>query len=194
MIPATDKHNYQGIIFLNPGGPGGSGTDLISRYGKVISTIVGPRFDVLGFNPRGIGATTPLTQCFDSDSKSKIWGLSEGRIPNISDWASVTHAKARERAIGERCASILGGNGEERLGATAEEWGPGRFMSTPNVATDILKISELLGQEKLQYWGFVSARSLYVVQELLLKSFIRAMVLFLDSISPLCTPTKWAVS
>jgi pimeloyl-ACP methyl ester carboxylesterase len=159
MIPATEKANYQGTIFLNPGGPGGSGTDFVTRYGTTISAIVGPRFDVLGFDPRGIGATTPLAQCFDSDAQFQIWSLQQGSTLNASDWSSVSTIKARERVVSERCAGLLGGNGDEIIGASAEEWGPGRFMNTPNVATDMLKISELLGQDKLQYWGFVSFAS-----------------------------------
>jgi pimeloyl-ACP methyl ester carboxylesterase len=161
MLPAKDKANYQGTIFINPGGPGGSGTNFIQGYGSILSAVVGPRFDILGFDPRGIGATTPLAQCFDSDSQFQIWSLQQLNLLNISDWPGVRVIQARERLVAERCAGLLGGNGEERTGATAEEWGPGRFMNTPNVATDMLKISELLGQDKLQYWGFVSAIVLF---------------------------------
>jgi pimeloyl-ACP methyl ester carboxylesterase len=45
---------YRGPILFNPGGPGGSGVDLIARDGKLLSAVVGPQFDVLGFDPRGV--------------------------------------------------------------------------------------------------------------------------------------------
>ncbi|PIL33855.1 hypothetical protein GSI_03561 [Ganoderma sinense ZZ0214-1] len=144
MIPAKDRTNYRGTLLVNPGGPGGSGTDLIARYGKDLATVVGDKFDVLGFDPRGIGASTPRLDCFTSKSQRDIWGVQEGhQFLNASDDGLVGVFKARARVIGERCAESDGG-----------EEGIARFMSTASVATDMLKITEKLGQEKLHYWGF----------------------------------------
>ncbi|KAI0917846.1 hypothetical protein AcV5_002682 [Taiwanofungus camphoratus] len=153
MIPATDMTNYRGTILINPGGPGGSGTSAVSRYGMNISRVVGGSYDVLGFDPRGTGASTPSADCFDSESQFKIWTLQAGdRFLNLSD-GSVEMARAKERVVGQRCLNALGGNGREETG-TVKDWGAGRFMSTASVATDMLKIVEKLGQEKLLYWGF----------------------------------------
>lgn len=53
LIPSTSIF-YRGPILFNPGGPGGSGVDLIQgANGDLLSIIVGPRFDVVGFDPRG---------------------------------------------------------------------------------------------------------------------------------------------
>ncbi|KAI0630083.1 alpha/beta-hydrolase, partial [Trametes polyzona] len=143
MIPATDKENYRGPILINPGGPGGSGTDLVARAGQNISRIVGPSFDVLGFDPRGVGASTPSADCFESDSQRKLWSLQDNhRLLNLSD-DTIPLARARVSTVAQRCEAKIGG-----------EWGIARFMSTPNVARDMLEISKQLGQEKLQYWGF----------------------------------------
>ena len=144
MIPATDKANYRGTIFLNPGGPGGSGTDFVGRVGKKIGSVVGPSFDLLGFDPRGTGMTTPLAWCFNTESERAIWNTQEGhQLLNASD-ESVSVFHARTKLLGQRCDKRIGG-----------EWGIGRFVSTPNVARDMLEISQMLGQDKLQYWGFV---------------------------------------
>ena len=146
MIPATDTENYRGTIFLNPGGPGGSGTDLLRRFGENISEIVGPSFDLLGFDPRGTGMSTPSISCFDTASERAIWGTQEGhQLLNASDDSSVGVFRARAQLLGQRC--------EERIGG---EWDIGKFVSTPYVARDMLEISQMLGQEKLQFWGFVS--------------------------------------
>ncbi|OBZ70732.1 hypothetical protein A0H81_09435 [Grifola frondosa] len=143
MIPASDLNHYKGTILLNPGGPGGSGTDFVQRIGTNISRIVGGGFDILGFDPRGIGASTPAAHCFESDSQRNIWELlSRDRLLNVSD-GSVAFARAREKLVGERCVEAIGG-----------EWGVAKFMSTASVATDMLHIVERLGQKKLQYWGF----------------------------------------
>jgi hypothetical protein len=80
---------------------------------------------------------------------------------NISD-GSILFARAHERVVSERCLSTLGGNGREDPNGTAEEWGPGRFIDTASVATDMLRISEKLGQEKVQYAGFVRGSSISI--------------------------------
>lgn len=51
--------SYRGPILFNPGGPGGSGVDLVMGLaGDLLSTIVGPEFDVVGFDPRGTHVST----------------------------------------------------------------------------------------------------------------------------------------
>ena len=44
---------YRGPILINPGGPGGSGVEVVRLAGKTLSTILGPQFDIVGFDPRG---------------------------------------------------------------------------------------------------------------------------------------------
>ncbi|KZT09845.1 alpha/beta-hydrolase [Laetiporus sulphureus 93-53] len=154
VLPATDKQNYKGTILINPGGPGGSGTDILRRRGKDISRIIGGSFDILGFDPRGTGASTPSAQCFDSESQYQIWSLQDGdTVLSLND-SSVPLARARESVVGQLCEKAIGGTGKEEANGTAEEWGPGRFMSTASVATDMLEIIERLGEESLKYWGF----------------------------------------
>lgn len=51
VLPGSPQ--YRGPILVNPGGPGGSGVDLVLGAGALLSGIVGPNFDVLGFDPRG---------------------------------------------------------------------------------------------------------------------------------------------
>ncbi|KAI0749442.1 alpha/beta-hydrolase [Daedaleopsis nitida] len=143
MIPANDTDNYRGTIFLNPGGPGGSGVDFVGRKGQSISQVVGPSFDVLSFDPRGIGRTTPAAVCFDSNSQSKIWETQAGHQFVNESAEALGILRARAQLLAERCEDRLGG-----------EWGIGRHASTPNVAQDMLEISRLLGQEEIQYWGF----------------------------------------
>ncbi|CCL98563.1 uncharacterized protein FIBRA_00563 [Fibroporia radiculosa] len=154
MLPAADKGNAKGTIFINPGGPGGSGTGFVLAAGKNMSQVVGRSFNILGFDPRGTGASTPSAQCFVSDSQYKAWKLQAGdRVLNLTD-GSVGLALARERAVGAMCKTILAGNGKEDPDGTVDEWGAGRFMNTESVATDMLRITEKLGEDRLKYWGF----------------------------------------
>ena len=146
MIPATDKENYRGTIFVNPGGPGGAATYLVGRRGEQLSSIVGPSFDILGFDPRGTGWSTPTARCFDTDSDREIWNVQEGHSLLNASEPSVGLFHARAKLLAQRCEHKIGG-----------EWGIGRFVSTANVARDMLEISQMLGQDQVQFWGFVSA-------------------------------------
>ena len=58
--PATGSAR-QGTLFMNPGGPGGSGVDDIG--GMPTSTFAGVQsaYDIIGFDPRGVGSSTPIT-------------------------------------------------------------------------------------------------------------------------------------
>ncbi|KAI0330965.1 alpha/beta-hydrolase [Cubamyces sp. BRFM 1775] len=142
LIPAANRQKHKGAILVNPGGPGGSGTSFLDRAGQLILDVVGDSFDILGFDPRGVGASTPLASCFETGSQRALWYLQDNhRLLNLTN-GGVQLERARNVLLGTRC--------EERIGG---EWGIGRFMSTPNVARDMLEISQKLGQEKLLYWG-----------------------------------------
>src|SRR2546430_16190402 len=63
-LPATDPAHRIGSLFLNPGGPGGSGVDFTLFAGPFLySDEVRARFDLVGFDPRGIARSTAL-RCF----------------------------------------------------------------------------------------------------------------------------------
>lgn len=52
LLPADSPWN-RGPILVNPGGPGGSGVDMVASAGAMLARIVGPQFDIVGFDPRG---------------------------------------------------------------------------------------------------------------------------------------------
>src|SRR6476646_8961676 len=63
-LPATDLAHRIGSLFLNPGGPGGSGVDFVHFAGPDLYTDeVRARFDLVGFDPRGVARSTGL-RCF----------------------------------------------------------------------------------------------------------------------------------
>ena len=55
-VPAnisTDDPAYRGPVFINPGGPGLSGVDIVREIGTAGQTLVGADFDLIGFDLRG---------------------------------------------------------------------------------------------------------------------------------------------
>ncbi|EJD39188.1 alpha/beta-hydrolase [Auricularia subglabra TFB-10046 SS5] len=153
MLPATDKANYQGTIFVNPGGPSSPGTQFVLSSGKKLASIFGPSFDILGWDPRGTGATTPLIRCFDSPNDTNRWRSELGMMWDRPQDTSVQRTKAHMQIIHPLCKDNFGGNGKEEIGASATEWGPGRFLGTQSVVQDMVNIAEKLGQPKLRYYG-----------------------------------------
>ena len=143
--PLRGTPEYRGTVLVNPGGPGGSGTYLVKLGGQALQVLVGDSYDVLGFDPRGVGKSTPGADCFTSSSERAIWETQLGhRILNASDDTLGVY-RAREQVVGARCKAYIGGEG-----------GIARFMSSASVARDMLEISQKLGQDKVNYMGFVS--------------------------------------
>lgn len=156
---ATDRKNYQGPVFINPGGPGGSGVWFLKKLAPYYQIVVGRNHDIISFDPRGVGATTPRIDCWDSDYNSKIWDLTTVDVIDAHPGA-LYDAYAHATAFSQQCASKTGGGAhlQNTLVSPAEnrvaEAGPGRFVSTASVARDMLEIMEKVGEEKLRYWGF----------------------------------------
>ena len=82
-VPITDPR-YAGPLIVNPGGPGGSGIEYVVGAGDRLRHSVdslslddpdGKFFDVISFDPRGVGFTTPNVNCFADSGLSKGWAL-----------------------------------------------------------------------------------------------------------------------
>ncbi|TDL20711.1 hypothetical protein BD410DRAFT_841140 [Rickenella mellea] len=67
---ATKRTSRLGSIFVNPGGPGGSGAALVFGAGEQLSKIMDGKYDIVGWDPRGVGGTRPRFECFDSQTKT----------------------------------------------------------------------------------------------------------------------------
>ncbi|KAI0701848.1 TAP-like protein-domain-containing protein [Cytidiella melzeri] len=63
LYPAKNLPS-KGIVLFNPGGPGGSGREFVALRGPVLQALTGEDYDIIGFDPRGIGQTKPSMKCF----------------------------------------------------------------------------------------------------------------------------------
>ncbi|KAJ7174478.1 Alpha/Beta hydrolase protein [Mycena filopes] len=138
-----DSPDYRGPILLNPGGPGESGVDFVATWGPQISTIAGPEFDIIGFDPRGIQRSTPRIS-FYGRAEREIWGGWGNR-------AQVASMNAPDDTLARTWArAIVDGT----LAGERDVDGSLRFMNTDHTARDMLRIVQAHGRVKLQYWGF----------------------------------------
>ena len=62
-VPATDREHRIGSVFVNPGGPGLSGVQFVRDTAPAVAPILGRRFDIVGVDTRGSGASRPAFDC-----------------------------------------------------------------------------------------------------------------------------------
>lgn len=104
MISAKGGRDYEGMVLVGFEGPGNSCRGYIEQLGNVIPRNMGHSFGVLVFDSRGIGASVPSTNHFDTDARGKIWVLQESKtLLNTSAPRTISLARARKRLIAERC-------------------------------------------------------------------------------------------
>ncbi|KAI0459826.1 Alpha/Beta hydrolase protein [Xylaria acuta] len=132
-------------LLVNPGGPGGSGVMFTQARGTSLQLLVGDQHDIIGFDPRGVGASTPKADCFASPNSPDgvsgrnvaymnrfTWLLSgQGVGLTNSSNAALTTLNARSRAIAKLCRRVDESEGDSSIF---------RHMDTPNSARDMLSI------------------------------------------------------
>jgi pimeloyl-ACP methyl ester carboxylesterase len=157
--PAGDPKRRIGSLFLNPGGPGGSGVELVRGLGPMLPLELRGRFDIVGFDPRGILRSTPL-RCFGTfDEALSILPPFAFPYPR----AEVAEQKRDDEALGAACA----GHG----GAIRDH------MSTADVARDMDLLRQALGDRTLNYLGFSYGSYLGEVYANLFPDRVRALVI-----------------
>ncbi|KAG9090712.1 hypothetical protein FRC06_000915, partial [Ceratobasidium sp. 370] len=160
----------RGSVFTNPGGPGGSGTRLATRAGRGLSaTRIGPYYDIIGFDPRGIGATTPTVKCFESRAsmdefyRNTVFELGHTQPPNttVSVADSSDALFRRQRAFDDivsqqRQALALFETQAKLCTKNMPNSGAAlNYMGTASVVRDIAFMTDILDGPgaKINYWG-----------------------------------------
>ncbi|CAM1505419.1 Fc.00g110560.m01.CDS01 [Cosmosporella sp. VM-42] len=138
-LAAKDRSSNLSPVFVNPGGPGGSGVRLQTQ--TLSKKILTGCKDIISFDPRGVGVSTPRVECWGTSQKRKLWSMQE---PGLIDERPglVYDLYARAVAYSGACATAN------------NDTGIMRHLSTPNIARDMLEILDKTGHEKLRYWGF----------------------------------------
>ncbi|KAL7822011.1 TAP-like domain-containing protein [Trichoderma gracile] len=130
VVPDHDP-TFGGAIFTNPGGPGGSGVDFLlamGRYLRYTADKPGRRhYEIVSFDPRGIGRTLPASDCFDNNLLARDAFLLENRGNGAltNGDGVIAYSMAIMDAFGQRC--------QQAGDAMA-------YVGTPNVARDMVEM------------------------------------------------------
>jgi pimeloyl-ACP methyl ester carboxylesterase len=134
-IHDTDDAHPIGSLLTNPGGPGGSGINFILSFLPKLPLQIVQHFDVIGFDPRGVGLSSPV-QCLSDAQKDQMLG----EAPDVSTAAGFVQAKQLSTQLSHACASKVGPSL--------------RYYNTQNTARDMDQIRQALGDARMNYLGF----------------------------------------
>jgi pimeloyl-ACP methyl ester carboxylesterase len=157
-IVLQGQTNRIGSLVMNPGGPGVSAVNDAVAIAQTLPLDVLRRFDLVGFDPRGVGLSTPV-ECIPDKTKDEIVA-SEPR-PVTAEQLDASFALARKVADG--CAGKYG----DALGV----------FNTVNTARDMDRVRQAIGDDKLTYLGYSYGTTLGSTYAELFPGKIRALVL-----------------
>ena len=136
---ATMPAQRIGSLLVNPGGPGASGTGAAVDVAKQIgNSPLTQRFDFIGFDPRGVGASQPAIKCFTPAERD----ADRLDVEVDTDPAGVARIEGHEKDYDQKCVQRSGGND-----VLAD-------MGTRDAAKDIDILRAALGDQKLTYLGY----------------------------------------
>lgn len=171
-IRVADPSKKVGTLFLNPGGPGGSGVSIAAAATSFLSKSLLEKFDVVGFDPRGTNFSDNV-KCF------RNLGAQAKQLKPIL--ATPFPLGSTERA------SYVGAS--EKFGKACSTTGKplSASMSTAEVARDMDVLRRAVGDKKLTYLGFSYGTYLGNVYANLFPDRVRALV-----IDGVVDPVAWA--
>ncbi|NJP66917.1 alpha/beta hydrolase [Streptomyces spiramenti] len=172
-LPASGEAD--GSLLINPGGPAGAGTSFVAANLPLWQdSPVAERFDIVGFDPRGVGGSTPSLDCYSDEE------YDAGETPGFGAVYDITTA-AQAEELADRC--VEGSGGVENL----------INAGSVNVVRDMDVMREVLGDEKLTFLGYSYGSELGAMYAETYPEKIRAMAID-GAVDPTLSPTEHRVS
>ncbi|MER6074151.1 alpha/beta hydrolase [Streptomyces sp. NPDC001817] len=158
-VPHTAKTS-QGPLLVNPGGPGGSGLTLAGFVASALPRDVAAQYDVIGFDPRGVGRSSPALNCAPGHFRT----VRPDTVPATAalERTNLARAKSFAAACGRKYADLL------------------PYMDTVSAARDMDAVRRALGARRISYFGYSYGTYLGAVYAKLYPQRVRRLVL--DSI------------
>jgi pimeloyl-ACP methyl ester carboxylesterase len=130
---ASEQKNRIGSLIVNPGGPGASGVDYAYNAAYIFSPEILDRYDIVGFDPRGVSRSAPIV-CFN-DRETDANYAADSKPDNLAEFKQ---SIADSKVFIKKCF-----NKNEHL----------MLFSTANAARDMDILRATLGDKKLNYMG-----------------------------------------
>lgn len=157
-IPAGNPDERIGVLFVNPGGPGASAADFVKSAGSFIfSKEILDKFDIIGFDPRGVGESTKvncaksLDKLFDGVDYSPENDAELNKLFEVNKWFSDRCKKADSELL--------------------------PFLSTKETVKDLEQIRKGLEEETINYLGYSYGTSIGQMYASMYPKNFRAMVI-----------------
>lgn len=170
-IPAANQRGRIGTLFINPGGPGGSGVEFAASAPYFLDQAVLDRFDIVGFDPRGVNFSDPVRCWRNFAEQARALDGMTVPFPFTNDEIGGYVASAEK--FGRACSTT-----GKPLSAN---------MSTANVARDMDVLRRTLGDKQLTYLGFSYGSYLGQVYANMFPDRVRAL-----AIDGVLDPIAWA--
>jgi pimeloyl-ACP methyl ester carboxylesterase len=145
-----------GALFVNPGGPGASGTDFASVLAMILPSEINERFDLVGIDPRGVGGSNPI-DC----------GVDATDLYSVD--ASIETPEDRQ--------ALLDISDEYVDDCTIKYGDVLPFVGTRDVAKDMDAVRAAMGDEQMSYLGFSYGTAIGQVYAELFPERVRSMIL-----------------
>ncbi|MCE0540007.1 alpha/beta hydrolase [Kineosporia rhizophila] len=153
---SVKKADRQGVMLVNPGGPGGSGLTL-SSLGQYVPDNAGSAYDWIGFDPRGVGSSKPALTCngkYTTYDRPKY-------VPNTAKGEKIW--LKRTKAYAKAC--------DKAGGALLDN------LKTRDNVRDMDVLRKALGEKKINFYGFSYGSYLGQVYATQYPTRVRRMVL-----------------
>ncbi len=155
-LPAGNPDTRIGSLFFNPGGPGGPAIEFLRAVAFAIPFEIKQRFDLVAFDPRGVGESSPIL-C--GEDVQDLLALDPNPATD-EEWQTIVD---QVQTFADLCAERAG----DRL----------PFYGTTSVARDMDRIRQALGEDQLSYLGYSYGTSIGQIYADLFPGNVRAMVL-----------------
>jgi len=163
-----------GSLLLNPGGPGGSGFDFLSSATGTVSKDVQNRYDLVGFDPRGVQHSEPAIRCYDGPEMDELTAYDADYSTPEGVQAAIDRYADFSRTCLEKTGPLFG------------------HVDTVSAARDMDVLRAVLGDEKLHYLGYSYGTQLGATYAALFPQNVGRLVLD-GAIDPTLTPEESAL-